>query len=95
MSATAIQNFTVDATSGITEILRTRKAKGCNLKVCNLPRENSFHEHFRTFPKHLSNIVWSLNLTALQTESGEPAASIKWKFFKSSRVGDLLPVTYR
>ena len=75
MSATAKKNFIVGAISGISVILRTRKAKGCNLKDCNLLKRNFtaelFMKHFLTFSKHLSNIVWSANLVALQPVDGE------------------------
>ena len=70
MSATAKKNFTVGAISGISVILRTRKAKGCNLLKRNFTAE-LFMKHFLTFSKHLSNIVWSSNLAALQPVDGE------------------------
>ena len=81
MSTTAKRNFTVGATSGISVILRTRKAKGCNLKDCNLLKRNFtaelFMKHFLTFSKHLSNIVWSSNLAALQPVNSESPTSVK------------------
>ena len=94
MSATAKKNFTVGAISGISVILRTRKAKGCHLRDCNLLKRNFtaelFMKHFLTFSKHLSNIVWCSNLVALQPVDGESSTPVKWKFFKSFRVGELL-----
>ena len=81
MSTTAKRNFTVGATSGISVILRTRKAKGSNLKDCNLLKRNFtaelFMKHFLTFSKHLSNIVWSSNLAALQPVNSESPTSVK------------------
>ena len=75
MSATTKKNFTVGAISRISVILRTRKAKGCNLKDCNLLKRNFtaelFMKHFLTFSKHLSNIVWGANLGELQPVDGE------------------------
>ena len=81
MSATAKKNFIVGAIAGISVILRTRKAKGCNLKDCNLLKKNFtaelFMKHFLTFSKHLSNIVWSSNLAALQPVNSESPTSVK------------------
>ena len=94
MFATAKKNFTVGAISGISVILRTLKAKGCNLRDCNLLKRNFtaelFMKHFLTFSKHLSNIVWSLNLVALQLVDDASSTPVKWKFFESFRVGELL-----
>ena len=90
------KNFTVDPVSGISVILRTRKAKGCNSKACNLLKRNFvaelFMENIPKFLKQLSNIVWSSNLAALQALDGESATP---EFSKSSRVGELLLVTYQ
>ena len=52
-------------------------------------------EHFRAFPKHLSSIVWSSNLLALQPVDGKSLTPGKWKFFESSRVGELLLVRFQ
>ena len=99
MSATAKKNFIVGAISGISIILRTRKAKGCNLKDCNFLKRNCtaelFMEHFLTFSKHLSNIGWSSNLVALQPLDGKSPTPVKWKFFECFRVVELLLVTYQ
>ena len=99
VSATAKKNFTVDVISGISVILRTCKAKGCNLKTCNLLERNSiaelFMKNFQKFSKYLSNIVWSFNLVELQPVDGESATALKCKFFENSRVGELLLVTYQ
>ena len=97
MSATAKKNFTAGATSRISVILKTRKAKGCNLKVCNLLERNFtaelFMKHFLTFSKHLLNIVWSSNLVALQPVDGEPPTPVK--FLECFRVGEVLVVTFQ
>ena len=92
----------VDAIWGISVILRTQKAKGHNLKACNLLKRNFmaelFMEYFPTFSKHLSNIVWSsnlVNLVALQPADFESTNPAKWKFFESSRVGELLLAKYQ
>ena len=99
VSATVKKNFTVDAISGISVILRTCKAKGCNLKTCNLLERNSiaelFMKNFQKFSKHLSNIVWCFNLVELQPVDGGSATALKCKFFENSRVGELLLVTYQ
>ena len=96
MSATAKKNITVGAISGISVILRTPKAQGCNLKDCSLLKRNFtaelFMKHFLTFSKRLSNIVWSSNLVALQPVDGESPIPVKWKFFESLRVRELLLV---
>ena len=94
MSATVKKN-SVGAISGIYVILRTRKAKGCNLKDCHLLKRNFtaelFVKHFLTFSKHLSNIVWSSNLVALQLVDGESPTPVK--FFECFRAGEVLLVT--
>ena len=94
MSATAKMNFTVGAISGISVILRTGKAKACNLRGCNLPKKNFtaelFMKYFLTFSKHLSNIAQTSNLIALQPVNGESSIPVKWKFFESFRVVELL-----
>ena len=57
-----------------------------------------FMEYFPTFSKHLSNIVWSsnlVNLVALQPADFESTNPAKWKFFESSRVGELLLAKYQ
>ena len=38
-----------------------------------------------TFSTHLSNIVWSSNLVAMQPVDGDSATPVKWKKFYSSR----------
>ena len=50
---------------------------------------------FPKFSKHLSNIVWSMNLVALQPVDGESPTPVKWKFFESFRVAELLLVAYQ
>ena len=71
----------------------------CNLKDCNLLKRNFtselFMKHFLKFSKHLSNIVWSSNLVALQPVDGESPTPVKWKFFECFRVGELRLVTYQ
>ena len=52
-----------------------------------------YMENFAKFSKHLSNIVCSSNLVALEPVDGESATPIKWKLFEISRVGELLLVT--
>ena len=94
MSATAKKNFGAGTISRISVILRTRKAKGCNLRDCNLLKKNFiaeiFMKHFLTFSKHFSNIVWSSNLVALQPVDGESLTPVKCKFFQSFKIGQLL-----
>ena len=94
MSATAKKNFGAGTISRISVILRTRKAKGCNLRDCNLLKKNFiaeiFMKHFLTFSKHFSNIVWSSNLVALQPVDGESLTPVKWTFFQSFKIGQLL-----
>ena len=86
MSATAKKNFTVGAISGISAILRKRKAKIYNLKGWSLLKRaftaELFVKHFLTFSKHLSNIVWISNLVALQPVDNEAPTPMKWKFFE-------------
>ena len=97
MSASVKKNFSVDAISGISVILRTCKAKGCNLKDCNLLKRNFtaelFMKHFLTFSKHLLNIVWSSILVALQPVDCESPTPVK--FLECFRVGEVLLVTYQ
>ena len=54
-----------------------------------------FMEYFRTFSRHLSNIVWSSYLVALQPVDGESATPIKLIFFEYPRLRELLLVTYQ
>ena len=92
MSATAKKNFAVGTISGIYVTLRKRRAKGCNLRDCSLLKRNFIAElfmtNFLTFSKHLSNIVWSSNLVALQSVDGESSTLVKSKFFR--KVAELL-----
>ena len=94
MSATAKKDFRVGTISGISVILRTLKSKGCNLRNCNLLKKNFiaelFIKKFLTFSKHFSNIVWSSNLVALQPVDGESLTPLKWTFFQSFKIGQLL-----
>ena len=46
-------------------------------------------KHFLIFSKHLSNVVWSSNLVALQPVDVESSTPVKWKFFESFKVGEL------
>ena len=42
-------------------------------------------KHFPTFSTHLSRIVWSENLVAMQPVDGDSATPVKWKKFYSRR----------
>ena len=42
-------------------------------------------KHFPTFSTHLSRIVWSENLVAMQPVDGDFAIPVKWKKFYSRR----------
>ena len=52
-------------------------------------------EHFPTFTKHVSNIVGTFNLVALQPVNDESPTPVKLKLFESFRVGELPLVTYQ
>ena len=85
-SATAKNNFRVEAISGISVAFRTQKAEGCNLKASNLLKRNSIPEismeNFLKFSKHQSNLVWSWNSVPLQPMNGEPATQLNGSFLK-------------
>ena len=59
------------------------------MRVCNLLKRNFiaeiFMKHFPTFSTHLSRIVWSENLVAMQPVDGDFAIPVKWKKFYSRR----------
>ena len=53
MTATTKKNFTVETILGISVIIRTRKAKGCNLKACKFSEKElhcmAFQANIRNF----------------------------------------------